>query len=42
MADATYPVTGYQGTVNPDAITQLRQETLQRQNAKDAASGVPR
>jgi uncharacterized protein with FMN-binding domain len=42
-ADATYPLTGYHGTVNPDAITQLRQETPQRQSAKaDAVSGAPR
>jgi uncharacterized protein with FMN-binding domain len=40
-ADATYPVTGYSGTVNPDAIKQLKHETLKEQSAKvDAVSGA--
>ncbi|MET0425661.1 MAG: FMN-binding protein [Actinoplanes sp.] len=36
-AEATYPTTGDSATINPPAIAQLKQETLQEQNAKVAA-----
>jgi uncharacterized protein with FMN-binding domain len=40
-ADATYPVTGGSAVINPDAIKQLKQETLKKQSAKvDAVSGA--
>jgi len=40
-ADATYPITGRSGTINPDAIPKLNQETLTAQSADiDAVSGA--
>ena len=40
-ADAVYPVTGGSAFINPDAIKQLKQETLRKQSAKvDAVSGA--
>jgi uncharacterized protein with FMN-binding domain len=40
-ADAIYPVTGGSAVINPDAIKQLKQETLRKQSAKvDAVSGA--
>ena len=36
-ADATYPTTGNSATINPNAVAQLKQETLQAQSAKVAA-----
>jgi uncharacterized protein with FMN-binding domain len=40
-ADATYPKTGFSGTINPAAVTKLNQETLTAQSAKvDAVSGA--
>jgi uncharacterized protein with FMN-binding domain len=41
-ADATYPITGNSGTINPDAIAKLKQETLKVKTAKDldAVSGA--
>ena len=34
-ADATYPVTGNSGTINPGAIAKLKQQTLRVKTAKD-------
>jgi uncharacterized protein with FMN-binding domain len=41
-ADATYPVTGNSGTINPNAIAKLKQETLKVKSADDlnAVSGA--
>jgi len=41
-ADATYPVNGNSGTINPNAIAKLKQETLKVKTAKeiDAVSGA--
>jgi len=40
-ADATYPVTGDSATINPPAITSLKQGTLKAQSAEvDAVSGA--
>ncbi|MFI1992294.1 FMN-binding protein [Actinoplanes sp. NPDC020271] len=40
-ADATYPKTGFSGTINPNAVSKLNQETLTAQSAKvDAVSGA--
>jgi uncharacterized protein with FMN-binding domain len=36
-ADATYPTTGNSATINPNAVAQLKQETLRAQSAKVAA-----
>ncbi|HEV8172940.1 MAG TPA: FMN-binding protein [Actinoplanes sp.] len=33
-ADATYPATGLSASINPKAITQLKEETLEKQSAK--------
>ncbi|KUL21764.1 FMN-binding protein [Actinoplanes awajinensis] len=40
-ANATYPKTGFSGTINPNAVTKLGQETLKAQSAKvDTVSGA--
>ncbi|AEV87871.1 peptidase [Actinoplanes sp. SE50] len=40
-ATATYPKNGYSGTINPNAVTKLGQETLKAQSAKvDTVSGA--
>jgi uncharacterized protein with FMN-binding domain len=40
-ADATYPTSGQSATINPPAITTLKQETLKEQSAEvDAVSGA--
>jgi uncharacterized protein with FMN-binding domain len=40
-ADATYPVTGDSATINPPAISSLKQDTLKAQSADvDAVSGA--
>jgi uncharacterized protein with FMN-binding domain len=33
-ADATYPATGLSASINPNAIAQLKEETLEKQSAK--------
>lgn len=40
-AEATYPTTGNSGAINPNAVAQLKQETLKAQSAEiDAVSGA--
>ncbi|WIM95202.1 FMN-binding protein [Actinoplanes oblitus] len=40
-ADATYPKNGYSGTINPNAVAKLGQETLKEQSADvDTVSGA--